>query len=361
VFSTYNSDKPLCKARGVGFEPTRPFGHGISNPTPYQARRPPLEERGGAMRVMNVNVMSNKSCTLTPMKEWLPAATLQPLAATHPTTNSSSSSSCFESYLKAQNKRNVKQIVCYARKYAAVLQTGDASSITSLSSGATRRHAMEALSVYSRFAGKYDIWKDICAKYQLRWSNSEQDNLMYFTNYLNGNGNLDIMISWLKDALQKLPVATGNILRYNVMTGLRPTEAILSIKLIQTDLEHYANPETGILEHFRYPHFIRKNKKTYLTVYDNTILDIARRAGNQSWKAIRNQLKRRGLMSHTKYCRAIFATFLRKWGIEQEIIDLYQGRVPTSIFRAHYLKTNVREDIERILQAVHELKKKLEE
>jgi len=24
------------------FEPTCPFGHGISNPTPYQARRPPL-------------------------------------------------------------------------------------------------------------------------------------------------------------------------------------------------------------------------------------------------------------------------------------------------------------------------------
>ena len=29
------------KARGVGFEPTCPCGHGISNPTPYQARRPP--------------------------------------------------------------------------------------------------------------------------------------------------------------------------------------------------------------------------------------------------------------------------------------------------------------------------------
>src|SRR5579863_9383762 len=29
------------KARGVGFEPTAPCGHGISNPTPYQARRPP--------------------------------------------------------------------------------------------------------------------------------------------------------------------------------------------------------------------------------------------------------------------------------------------------------------------------------
>ena len=31
-------------ARGVGFEPTGPCGHGISNPTPYQARRPPPEE-----------------------------------------------------------------------------------------------------------------------------------------------------------------------------------------------------------------------------------------------------------------------------------------------------------------------------
>jgi hypothetical protein len=27
------------------FEPTCPFGHGISNPTPYQARRPPLGMR----------------------------------------------------------------------------------------------------------------------------------------------------------------------------------------------------------------------------------------------------------------------------------------------------------------------------
>src|SRR5262245_40363108 len=35
------SAKPFCKARGVGFEPTCPVGHGISNPTPCQARRPP--------------------------------------------------------------------------------------------------------------------------------------------------------------------------------------------------------------------------------------------------------------------------------------------------------------------------------
>jgi hypothetical protein len=38
------------------FEPTRPFGHGISNPTPYQARRPPL----GMLRFcLNNNIVAN--------------------------------------------------------------------------------------------------------------------------------------------------------------------------------------------------------------------------------------------------------------------------------------------------------------
>ena len=46
-------------ARGVGFEPTCPFGHGISNPTPYQARRPPRLARG-AMRRINVNVVFSR-------------------------------------------------------------------------------------------------------------------------------------------------------------------------------------------------------------------------------------------------------------------------------------------------------------
>jgi intergrase/recombinase len=52
---------------------------------------------------------------------------------------------------------------------------------------------------------------------------------------------------------------------------------------------------------------------------------------------------------------------MRKCGVEQEIIDIYQGRVPSTIFQAHYLKTSVKEDRERILKAVHELRKEIEE
>jgi hypothetical protein len=73
-----------------------------------------------------------------------------------PSCCDSGSSNNFESYLKAQNKRNVKQIMCYAQRYHGVLDTGDASVLVKLSSGAVRRHAMEALTALSKYSGSYD-------------------------------------------------------------------------------------------------------------------------------------------------------------------------------------------------------------
>jgi hypothetical protein len=54
----------------------------------------------------------------------------------------------FESYLKSQNKRNAKQILCYAQRYRTILETGDATPLVGLSSGAIRRHVMESLTLY---------------------------------------------------------------------------------------------------------------------------------------------------------------------------------------------------------------------
>jgi hypothetical protein len=57
-----------------------------------------------------------------------------------------------------------------------------------------------------------------------------------------------------------------------------------------------------------------------------------------------------------KNCPAIFATYLRKQGIELESevidIDIYRGKVPTSVFAAHYLKPNIQDNRSRILKAV---------
>jgi len=38
------------------------------------------------------------------------------------------------------------------------------------------------------------------------------------------------------------------------------------------------------------------------------------------------------------YSRKIFAIFLRTKGVEQETIDLLQGRIPKSVFARHYFR-----------------------
>ena len=72
------------------------------------------------------------------------------------------------------------------------------------------------------------------------------------------------MIKWFKDAHSNLPESYGNILLFNALTGLRPEEAIQSIKILHNNrLNNYLKDNT-ILEHYKYPSiFIRRTKKAY--------------------------------------------------------------------------------------------------
>lgn len=155
------------------------------------------------------------------------------------------------------------------------------------------------------------------------------------------------MIRWLKDTCSKLPNSYANILLYDVLTGLRPDEACQSISPIHSDLEKYLNKDTLTLEHFRYPTiFIRRTKKAYFSILNDSILSLARGANNQGYNALRLMVKRRGLDMHMAYCRKIFATYLRQNGIEQEVIDLLQGRIPKSVFTRRYFRPDF--DLEKI-------------
>ena len=75
----------------------------------------------------------------------------------------------FEQYLKAQGKRNVRQIFCYEKKYHDVLETGDASALMQAKSPAIRRHVLQALCLYLKHTGCYNLFKDNRAKHQLGW------------------------------------------------------------------------------------------------------------------------------------------------------------------------------------------------
>jgi hypothetical protein len=100
----------------------------------------------------------------------------------------------FEEYLKVHKKRNIKQILCYVRRFSSILETGDASPLVLSESSTVRRHGLEALTIFAKYIGQYQIWKEIRSKYQLGWGNASEDNLRYFTHYLNGHSNLDFIL-----------------------------------------------------------------------------------------------------------------------------------------------------------------------
>src|SRR5215213_7761352 len=147
------------------------------------------------------------------------------------------------------------------------------------------------------------------------------------------------MVKWLKDTYSKLPQSYGNILLFNALTGLRPEEAIQSIKILHNSEPSDYLKDNTILEHYKYPFvFIRRTKKTYISVVNETILDLAKQSGDHSYNALRLSIKRKGLDMNMAFCRKIFATHLRNNGIEQETIDLLQGRTPKSVFARHYFR-----------------------
>ena len=212
---------------------------------------------------------------------------------------------------------------------------------------------MKALATLSKYIGCYDKWKDIKERYQIKWSNG--DSLEPFNILMNKEQNYTSMINWLKDVLSNLSPSYGNILLFNTLTGLRPDEACKAISLIQKE-DNYVRRDLMILEHYKFPDiFIRRTKKAYISVLTDSILDLARHSSNCGYNALRLAVKRKKLDMNMAYCRKIFATHLRTHGIEQETIDLLQGRAPKSVFARHYFRPDLNYDkIRTIIKSLYD-------
>ena len=256
----------------------------------------------------------------------------------------------FKQYLLAQGKRNWKQILLKAIKHGHILETEDASEILTFSN-TKRRHVMEALVCLSKYQGTYNTWKEIKEKYQLKWTSP--DGLEVFQSIFNNEKNYSSMLSWLKNAIAQIPKPYANILIYATLTGLRPAEACHSIALIQSDLQVYLKQDKMILEHYKYPEtYIRNSKKAFISIVDDTIIRIGLEAASCGYNGLRNYLVRRNLGMNMSYCRKIFATYLCTKGIEQETIDLLQGRIPKSVFARHYFRPdfeNIQNEVRKSL------------
>jgi hypothetical protein len=266
----------------------------------------------------------------------------------------------FESYLASQNKRNARQILYYAQRYHKVVETGDASVLVGLSSGALRRHAMEALTAYAKYTGSYDKWQQIRKHYSLRWTNGDE-SIQALQRFFNPGLSLDAMLDVVRKMMQVLPRVMALVVRHAVLTGLRPNEACESVRLISLSIDKYYNPQLQALEHYKFPQlFLRTTKKAFISYLSADNLRPIANLGckTPTWEAIRSTCKRRGINMDMRFCRKIHGSWLHQHNVTAEEIDFLQGRTSASIFSRHYLSPdNTLRD--SVLTALEKLNKSL--
>ena len=116
---------------------------------------------------------------------------------------------------KSYNHNTAKGRLSYAKRYYQVLLEEDASTLLSVESAQKRLNIMKALTLLSRYLGRYDTWQQIRKRHNLKWTT--------------GNESFE--------ALQRF---------------LSPNEPRV----------YYYNPEHQCLKHFRFPKiFLRRTKK----------------------------------------------------------------------------------------------------
>ena len=175
---------------------------------------------------------------------------------------------------------------------------------------------------------------------------------------------LTLCCSGLNGCVPVCPPLYASVVRFACITGLRPSEAVESVKLIADSdtFRLYYNPERQALEHFRFKEqFLRRTKTAYISFVSLDNLQPIMNLGctTLTWSHIRLACWKVGVRMEMHLCRRIFASHLSACGIQSEVIDYLQGRVSSSVFSRHYLTPGAGLK-DRVLLAVAELSDKLD-
>ena len=246
----------------------------------------------------------------------------------------------------------------YATRYNYILTSGNPSELFTYPDS-KRKHIMKALAAYSKYTGEYEKWQQVRKNYQLKWS-SGADSLTGFHSILKENGDFDKMVEWVCIKRKEYP-RFANILMFNVLTGLRPTEAIDSFNLLLSiKKQEYLSKDSTLLQHYKFPEiFLRRTKKAFISIANTAILSLTESQKPLTYDTIRLSIYKHHERFKMSYCRKIFATFLRDEGLESEIIDMLQGRIPNSVFVRHYYRPSavkfeeVRNKLDRLFDLIN--------
>jgi len=144
---------------------------------------------------------------------------------------------------------------------------------------------MKALANLAKYTGVYEEWNKLRRQHQLKWSST---NTLYVFERIRNNGtSYNKMIEYIKQILAVLPSSHANVIIFRTLTGLRPVEACKGVQLIHTDLSNYLNSDLFILEHFKWKdYFVRRTKKSFISVMTDPLLQIAKTADPQSYASL---------------------------------------------------------------------------
>jgi hypothetical protein len=275
----------------------------------------------------------------------------------------------YKSYLSKNYRHGTMKVrLSYAKRYVMLLSTGNLDSLLQLSPD-SRLHAMKALTTLSKYLGCYDSWLETRKRYNLKWTTGNE-SLQALHRYFDDSLSLDVMMAKVKEMIAVLGGIMGQIVKFAVLTGLRPGEVEESVRLINQPVvagNKYYNPERQALEHFRFPEiFLRRTKKAYISFVTEDMLPRVPEVGGinkddvPSYTAIRQACRKKGIYCNMAYCRKIFASWLStKEGISDVMIDMLQGRTAKSVLVQHYLAPSS-DYREKVLQSVRNLKAELE-
>jgi hypothetical protein len=137
--------------------------------------------------------------------------------------------------LQRMTEKTAEYWMRYAKQFVKIITggavAGDASELLQLSPD-KRIHAMKALSNLSTFNATYDQWLQLGQRYNLTWSTGTE-KLDAFTRFFDDSNTLDTMLQWLSEACQELPKTYSNFFMFCTLTGLRSSECVNCISLIQ--------------------------------------------------------------------------------------------------------------------------------
>ena len=126
---------------------------------------------------------------------------------------------------------------------------------------------MKSLTLLARFMGYYDRWQAMRKRYALKWTAGDE-SITAMQRFFNPELSLDKLLDKIREMLRVLPTHMAVVVRHACLTGLRPTEACESAKLIQnkSSFVEYYDRDAAVLQHYKFPQqFLRATKKAYIS------------------------------------------------------------------------------------------------